>query len=616
MLPRPPRTLLAAKLEETLAYGGATWELGANRWQGGAVAPEGNRFIERFRLESGVPVWTYACADALLEKRVWMEQGANTTYIQYRLLRGFDPAALSIKALVNYRGYHGTTRADGWRMQVEAVSGGLVVTAFEGARPLRLLADGARAEPAQEWYRGYELRRETERGLGHTDDHLHAGTFHASIAPGASATIVLSAEPEPALDGKAAWRRQDRYAAATLAHWAQAAPQAPRAPAWVPQLVLAADQFIVRRPLPDSPDGLSVIAGYPWFEDWGRDTMISLPGLALCTGRPEVAKRVLATFARFVDGGMLPNRFPDGAATPEYNTADAALWYIEAVRAYHTATEDDALLAQLYPALTDIIGWYRKGTRFGIAQDQSDGLLHAGEAGVQLTWMDAKVGDWIVTPRVGKPVEINALWHNALRSMAVMARRLKRSPAEWKAETARVATGFERFWNAAEDCCFDVLDGPSGNDGAVRPNQIFAVSLPSSPLEPDRQKNVVEVCAKRLLTSFGLRSLDPRHPDYKGHYGGGPQERDGAYHQGTAWGWLLGPFALAHFRVYGDRAAALQFLEPLGLHLGAYGVGSLGEVFDGDPPFAPGGCPAQAWTVAETFRAWTELTGGARRQPR
>jgi predicted glycogen debranching enzyme len=614
----PPlgRTLLAAKLEETLTYGGVTWELGANRWQSGAVTPEGHRFIERFCLESGGPVWTYACADALLEKRVWMEQGANTTYVQYRLLRGFAPAALEIKALVNYRDYHATTRAVGWRMQVEVAPGGLVVTAFDGARQLRLMAEGARAEPSQEWYRGYELRREAERGLDHYDDHLHAGTFHASVAPGASITVVLSAEREPALDREGAWRRQERYAAATLARWEKTATEALRAPAWVPQLVLAADQFVVRRPLPASPEGLSVIAGYPWFGDWGRDTMISLPGLALATGRPDVARRVLATFARFIDRGMLPNRFPDGAAEPEYNTADAALWYVEAVRAYHAATEDDAFLAQLYQGLNDIIGWYRKGTRYGIGQDQADGLLHSGEAGVQLTWMDAKAGDWVVTPRTGKPVEINALWHNALRAMAVFARRLKRSPGDWEAEAARVAAGFDRFWNAAEGCCFDVLDGPSGNDAAVRPNQIFAVSLPSSPLSPDRQRNVVEVCAKRLLTSFGLRSLDPRHPDYKGHYRGGPRERDGAYHQGTAWGWLLGPFALAHFKVYGDKGAALALLEPLGRHLGAYGVGSLGEVFDGEPPFAPGGCPAQAWTVAETLRVWTELIGGARRRPR
>jgi len=239
----PPlgRTLLAAKLEETLSYGGVTWELGANRWQSGAVAPEGHRYIERFCLESGVPVWTYACADALLEKRVWMEQGANTTYVQYRLLRAFEPAALDIKALVNYRDYHATTRAEGWRMQVDAAPGGLVVTAFDGACQLRLLAEGANAEPAQEWYRGYELRREAERGLDDHDDHLHAATFHASVAPGASITVLLSTEDAPALDGEVAWRRRDRYAAAMLARWETAASEAARAPAWVRQLVLAAD---------------------------------------------------------------------------------------------------------------------------------------------------------------------------------------------------------------------------------------------------------------------------------------------------------------------------------------------------------------------------------------
>jgi predicted glycogen debranching enzyme len=610
----PPlgRTLLAAKLDEVVTYAGASWNLGVNRWQSGAAAPQGYRFVERFSIESGAAVWAYACADALIEKRVWMEQGANTTYVRYRLLRGFEPAALAIKALVNYRDYHATTRADGWRMQVDPAPGGLLVTAFDGARQLRLLAEGARAEPAQEWYRGYELRRELERGLDHHDDHLHAGTFHASVAPGASTTIVLSAEREPDLDGEAAWRRQDEHAAAMLARWEKAAPEAPRAPAWVSQLVLAADQFVVRRPLANSPEGLSVIAGYPWFEDWGRDTMIALPGLALATGRPEVAKRVLATFARFIDRGMLPNRFPDGTAAPEYNTADAALWYIEAVRSYHAATEDDAFLAELYPALADIIGWHRKGTRYGIGQDEADGLLHMGEAGVPLTWMDAKVGDWVVTPRTGKPVEINALWHNALRAMAAFARRLKGAPGEWEAEAARVTAGFERFWNAAEGCCFDVLDGPSGNDAAVRPNQIFAVALPTSPLTPERQRGVVEACARHLLTSFGLRSLDPRHPDYKGRYQGGPRERDGAYHQGTVWGWLLGPFALAHYKVFGDRHAALALVEPLGKHLGAYGIGTLGEVFDGEPPHSPGGCPAQAWTVAEVLRAWTALADASR----
>jgi predicted glycogen debranching enzyme len=499
-------------------------------------------------------------------------------------------------------------------MRVDAVKGGLVVTAFTGARQLWLLADGSKVEPAHEWYSGFELMREAERGLDHQDDHLHVGTFSVSLDPGGSITVVISAESEPALDGEAARRRQDKYAATIQSRWEKASPRAGQAPAWVKQLVLAADQFVVKRPLPDSPDGLSVIAGYPWFEDWGRDTMVSLPGLALATGRPDVAKRVLATFARFIDRGMLPNCFPDKATTPEYNTADAALWYIEAVRSYHAATGDDAFLAQMYPALADIIDWHRKGTRYGIGQDPADGLLRAGEPGVQLTWMDAKVDGWVVTPRIGKPVEINALWHNALRAMALFARRLKRPPGEWETEAARVAVGFDRFWNEAEGGCFDVLEGPSGNDASVRPNQIFAVSLPASPLSAERQRGVVEICARHLLTSFGLRSLDPRHPDYKGRYRGGPRERDGAYHQGTTWGWLLGPFALAHFKVYGDRTAALALLEPLGRHVGVYGVGSLGEVFDGDAPFAPGGCPAQAWTVAETLRAWTELSAGPRRR--
>jgi predicted glycogen debranching enzyme len=614
----PPlgRTLLVAKLEEIASYAGRSWELGANRWQGDAVAPEGHRFMERFHLEAGTPVWGYACADALLEKRVWMERGANTTYCTYRLLRGSEPLALAVKVLVNYRDYHSTTRADGWKMRVDAAPGGLVVTAFEGARPVTLQAEGATAEPAHEWYRGYELRREKERGLDHEDDHLHAGTFHATLVPGAAVTIVASAEPAPALDGAAAWQRQEQSCVAILERWEKVEPEASRAPAWVGQLVIAAEQFVVKRPLPEAADALSIIAGYPWFGDWGRDTMVSLPGLALATGRPEIAKRVLETFARFVDHGMLPNRFPDGSAPPEYNTADAALWYIEAVRAYHGSSEDDAFLARVYPVLADIIGWYRKGTRYGIVQDQADGLLHSGEPGVQVTWMDAKVDGRVVTPRIGKAVEINALWHNALRAMAVFASKLGRSPDEWESQATRVAAGFDRFWNGAAGCCCDVIDGPSGDDPSVRPNQIFAVSLPTSPLARERQKGVVDVCARHLLTSFGLRSLDPRHPDYKGHCWGGPRERDGAYHQGTVWGWLLGAFALAHVKVYGDREAAAAFLEPLGRHIGAYGVGSLGEVFDGEPPHAPRGSPFQAWTVAETLRAWTELAGGPRGRSR
>jgi predicted glycogen debranching enzyme len=368
----------------------------------------------------------------------------------------------------------------------------------------------------------------------------------------------------------------------------------------------------VRRSLLDDPDGMSILAGYHWFGDWGRDTMISLPGLTIATGRPEIGRRILSTFARFVDQGMLPNRFPDAGEAPEYNTVDATLWYFEAIRAYHAATDDDVLLKELWPVLEDIVAWHRRGTRYGIAEDPGDGLLRAGEPGVQLTWMDARVGDWVVTPRTGKAVEINALWYNALRAMAGFARRLGQPPGPWDTLAARVREGFDRFWNATAGYCYDVIDGPAGADDALRPNQILAVSLAESPLAPARQRQVVAACARHLLTSFGLRSLAPGHASYHGGYGGSPSERDAVYHQGPAWAWLLGPFALAHLRAYGDPDAARSFLAPLRDHVADYGVGSIAEIFEGDPPFRSRGCIAQAWSVAEALRAWRLIAGGDR----
>jgi len=639
----PPlgRTLLAAQVHDTLAYAGRDWALGCARWASGSTDPAGYRLIERFRLDGTTPVWTYACADALVEKRVWMEPGANTTYVRWRVLRGQGPLTLTVKVLVNYRDYHATTRGGDWRMDVAGVPEGLRVTAFAGARPLLLLARGAEAEPAHTWFRDFDLPREGERGLDHVEDHLHVGTFRARLDPGATLTLALSAEAAPSPDGEAAGERRARHEADVLARWARARPEAATAPPWIRRLVLAADQFVVRRPLPDDPDGATVIAGYHWFGDWGRDTMIALPGLTLATGRPEVARKILTTFARFVDRGMLPNRFPDGGEAPEYNTADATLWYVEALRAYHEWTGDDGLLKDLYATLESILAWHRDGTRYGIRQDPADGLLAAGEPGVQLTWMDAKVGDWVVTPRIGKPVEINALWYNALVAMAGFARRLRRPADDLEAQASRVAAGFERFWNARDGRCFDVLDGPDGNDAALRPNQIFAVSLPASPLSaerrravldgPDgndaalrpnqifavslpasplsaeRRRAVVDACARHLLISYGLRSLAPSDAHYVGRYGGDQRARDGAYHQGTAWSWLLGPFALAHFAAYGDAARAREFLVPLADHLADHGLGSIAEIFDGDAPFAPHGCIAQAWSVAETLRAWQAL---------
>jgi predicted glycogen debranching enzyme len=602
------RTLVAAKVEEDVAYGGGAWALSTNRWADGTVAPHGFRELERFRLDGTTPVWTYACSDALLERRVWMEPGASTTYVRYEVLRASEPLTLTLRVLVNHRDYHATTRAGGWQMSVSPVEQGLRVRPFDGAASLAMLAPGAVAEPAHAWYRRFALPRESERGLDAEDDHLHAGTFRSTLRAGQSLVLVLSTEPAPATDAAAAWRRRQAHEADLIDRWTRGWSGAASAPAWIRHLVLAADQFVVRRPLANEPDGTTVIAGYHWFGDWGRDTMIALPGLALATGRPELAVEVLRTFARFLDRGMLPNRFPDHGEAPEYNTVDATLWWVEAIRATHDATGDDALLKELLPALESVVDWHRRGTRYGIAEDPRDGLLRAGEPGVQLTWMDARVGDRVVTPRMGKPVEVNALWYNALRALAGFARRLQRPAAAWDAAAERVRDGFGRFWYAPGGYCYDVLDGPGGDDPALRPNQLLAVAMPDSPLTPERQRRVVDACARHLLTSFGLRSLAPSDPAYCGRCAGTQHQRDGAYHQGTVWAWLLGSFALAHARTHGDVVAARAFLEPMAHHLEDHGVGSIAEVFDGDAPFAPRGCIAQAWSVGETLRAWQALS--------
>ena len=608
---KPPvgRTVMVGGLDERIEYDGATYELSTARWADGTVAPVGYRLIERFHLDGTTPVWHYACADTLVEKRVWMEPGANTTYVRYRLLRAGagGPVRLTLRALVNYREFHVTTHGPGWQMAVAPAGRGLQIIAYDGARPLWIQVPGATAEPAHDWYVGFRLAAEEARGLDALDDSLHAGTFTATLAPEGPLTAVLSAEARPDLDGEQAWARRRAHEAEVLLAWRKVQPVAGPAPAWIERLVLAADQFVVSRPLAADPGGLSVIAGYHWFGDWGRDTMIALPGLTLCTGRPEAARRILTTFARFVDGGMLPNVFPDADEPPAYNTVDAALWYVEAVRAYHESTGDGGALRELFPAIEQIVRAYAAGTRYGIRVDPADGLVTAGEPGVQLTWMDARVGDRVVTPRTGKPVEINALWYNALVATTGLARALGRSATEWEGMAARAGAGFARFWNAAAGYCYDVIDGPDGHEAALRPNQILAVSLPASALSAERQRQVVDACARRLLISYGLRSLAPGEPGYRPRYAGSPRERDGAYHQGTAWAWLLGPFALAYDRVYRDRAAARTLLDPMAQHLGEYGVGSIAEVFDAEPPFAPGGCIAQAWSVAETLRAWCLL---------
>ncbi len=610
----PPvgRTQLVTKLDDSAAYSGAQYELSANRWASGSVNPEGFLHIESFRLDGTTPVWRFAFSDALLEKRVWMEQGENTTYVQYTALRSSAPIELQIKALVNYRDFHANTHAVDWRMNIDKTNDGLQIKASDDAIPFYLLSADALIEPHQDWYRDYFLPLERYRGLDDREDYLFAAFFHKTLQQNDSLTLVFTTNPGANLDGPSRYAQKQQHEQNLLTQWNSNHPtSAPSAPGWLRQLVLAADQFVVERRLPDDPDtsaGRSIIAGYHWFSDWGRDTMIALPGLTLTTGRPDIAKKILLAFSRYVDAGMLPNNFPDAGGRPEYNTVDAALWFFEAVRQYFVATQDVGTLATLFPVMNQMIDAHLAGTRYHIHVDQSDGLLYAGEPGVQLTWMDAKCGDWVVTPRIGKPVEINALWFNALQTMASLAPAANQPADRFAALAAQVQSSFAKFWNASANCCYDLIDAPViGNDSSLRPNQIFAVSLPHSPLSAAQQKSVVDICARKLLTSYGLRSLAPEDSAYCGHYGGDIRSRDGAYHQGTVWGWLLGPFIHAHLRVYQDRAAAMNFLEPLGKQIHSHGLGSLSEIFDGDPPFAPRGCIAQAWTIAEVLRAWQAI---------
>jgi len=613
---QPPvgRTLLVAGLDESVRYLESSFPLATNRWSSGFVSPSGYLQIESFFLEGTKPVWRYALADALLEKRVWMKQGENTTCVQYTLVRGGGPVEIDAKVLVNYRDFHATTQAGDWRMSIEAVEDGVRILAFDGATPFYLKSAGASVQPRHEWYRDYFLPAEKERGLDDCEDRLFAAQFHFRLDLEESVTLVFTTAEATSLDGMEARTEQSNHEWRLFKAWQEQHKKACSSPAeeepgWLWQLVLAADQFVVRRALPEDPEGLSLIAGYHWFGDWGRDTMIALPGLTLPLGRPEIARKILQSFSRHVDAGMLPNNFPDSGGPPRYNTVDAALWFFEAVRQYHVATQDLELVQKLFPVLVEIVDAHVRGTRYNIKVDPTDALIFAGSPEVQLTWMDAKIGDWVVTPRIGKPVEINALWINALHTIADFAHLLVR-PGEGYEKLAEKATrNFQKFWNPERECCFDVIDEPArGNDASLRPNQIFSVSLPVSPLSERQQKSVVDVVARHLLTSHGLRSLAPSEPSYKGKYTGGPRERDSAYHQGTVWGWLLGPFVLAHYRVYKDRATAQSFLEPLGQTIYSSGLGTIAEIFGGDPPYPAAGCIAQAWSVGELFRAWQFLS--------
>jgi predicted glycogen debranching enzyme len=604
----PPlgRVLILTKADATLHLGAVRYPLFTNRWGGGTIDPEGYRLLDSFYLDGTVPVWRFRCGEATVEHRIWMEPGADTVYLAWRLEGDVADASLSVSFLANGRDHHGDTWEAGFNPKITS-DGQILTVAILGRFTLRIAGASGEIASRRDWYANFDLPIERERGLNDRDSHMHVGDGHLPPQPGTWAGYVASLDPSATPDLDAALDRRRAHDRVALQKAITADPIFAKAPGWVMRLVLAADLYRIARPILGSSDGRSVIAGYPWFGDWGRDTMIALPGLCLATGCFDDARLILETFARFVDGGMLPNVFPGAGDKPEYNTVDAALWYVEAWRAYLAASGDVASLRRAFPVLVSIIENYTRGTRYGIAVDPADGLLRAGKAGVQLTWMDAKVGDWVVTPRIGKPVEINALWFNALTAMAGMAERLGLPGSAYQGAAAAAKAGFARFVRPDGRGLYDVIDCPNGvDDASLRPNQVFAVSLPESPLDLAQQRVVLDACAP-LVTPYGLRSLGPNDPNYRGACTGGPAERDGAYHQGTVWAWLLGRWALALHRVTGDAAAAQALLSPIEDHLRDAGLGQVSEIFDGDPPHTPRGCPAQAWSVACVLEAWWKL---------
>lgn len=603
------RMLVFAKADALVLDGDHEYPLFTNRWGGGAVEPSGYKHIQSFRLDGRMPVWRYELGSAVIESRVWIEPGKNATFIAYRFETADTkraPLKLRIRLLINARDHHGATSVDTVQPELQRRGSG-VVAKFGDWFDFHLDASGGEILPTHDWIDNFDLPVERERGLDDRDRHLAIGLTELTLRPNEWVGVSGSLGQPANAYIEESMRRFINNDQRILVKARAVSPWLVDSPQWVNRLALSADTFVFSRPLPDQSDGESVIAGYPWFGDWGRDTMIALPGLTLPTGRFDSARRILNTFARFIDRGMLPNYFPGAGQTAEYNTADAALWYIEAWRAYVTETFDIDALRAVWPKLEDIITHYRNGTRYGIALDETDGLIRAGQPGVQLTWMDAKVGDHVFTPRIGKPVEINALWFNAVCAMAALADRLGLNSDPYMSLIAAAQRGFGRFVRADGLGLYDVIDTDSGNDDSIRPNQVFAVSLHYSALDNDQQLAIVRTCGDHLLASYGLRSLASSHPDYRGRYLGDVWARDSSYHQGPVWAWLLGPYARAHFRVFGDIAAARRLLEPMRDHLNDAALGSISEILDGDAPHCARGAPSQAWSVACTLDAWWHL---------
>jgi predicted glycogen debranching enzyme len=594
----PPvgRTVMLSKLEETILFDEKRFELGTNQYPG-TIHPQGFQYLKSFE-RNLFPEFVFEAGKVKLKKTIAAIHGENTTLIIYEVLEAGKKFDLELLPLCSSRDYHSMSHANDSIYKGYLFQDGVFQTKnYENSPELFIKIPQSNFEVSGHWYNNFEYSVEHYRGLDFQEDLFNHGKFTITLKKGDKVGVIISTDDPSEKDAFRLFEQEQKRRETLVSNFTENVN--------IRRLVLAADQFVVKR----GDDLKTIIAGYHWFSDWGRDTMISLPGLCLTTGRYDDAKKILKAFAESVSGGMLPNRFPDFGEAPEYNTVDATLWYFHAVYKYFQYTGDKDFVCTLLPILKNIIEWHYKGTRYAIHVD-ADELLYAGQNGVQLTWMDAKVGDWVVTPRKGKAVEINALWYNALSIMSELlteAGEVKEAEI-FKQRAERVHASFnQKFWNKSLNYLYDFIDGDHCNED-LRPNQIYALSLPFSLLPRDKAQKVFKAVSEKLLTPRGLRSLSPDHKEYKPVYGGDQWHRDGAYHQGTVWSFLLGPYIDALISLKGNKgkAEASAIINTFFDHLNDAGVGAVSEIFDAAPPHAPRGCIAQAWGVGEILRVAIE----------
>lgn len=589
--PPTDRMVLLSKLDETIKVGDERFELSCNVYNDDVIHPGGNQYLESF-YKDYFPEWIYEAGGVQLKKTICMIHGENTVIVRYDVLKADEPFTMELLPLMAARGYHELGQAS-QRMHWDAdFINDIFFNKPDGVNNVYIKVPGARYVHSPRWFYNFKYNVEQYRGLDFNEDLFNHGTFSVKLKKGDELNIIISAENPEGRDANELIKQEYKRRKKLLKEQPDNEI--------LQQLVLAADQFIVKR----SEDLKTVIAGYHWFTDWGRDTMISLPGLTLSTGRYEDAKKIIAAFAQSVSMGMLPNRFQE-KEPPEYNNVDGTLWYFIAVYKYLQATNDkEFVLGGILPVLKDIIDWHFKGTRYNIHGD-CDGLLFAGEAGQQLTWMDARIGSWVVTPRMGKPVEIQALWYNVLKIFADLLRiNSQNNDADLvEASASKAKESFDRlFWSEENKYLYDVIDENENPDPTLRPNQLFAISLPFPLLSGEKAEAVLNIVEEKLYTPVGLRSLPKEDAHYVHQYRGDQWHRDSSYHEGTVWSWLLGAYVDAIMKVKSDKAGAKTVIDNFVYHLNEGCIGSVSEIFDADAPHHPRGCVAQAWGVAEVLR--------------